>query len=42
MSTKARRRLMKDLRGLQSDPPQGLMACPSDDNIMQWAAVIFG
>ena len=28
--------------GLQSDPPEGVNACPRAENIMQWKAVIFG
>ncbi|EWM29984.1 ubiquitin-conjugating enzyme e2 [Nannochloropsis gaditana] len=42
MSTAARRRLMRDLKRLQSDPPQGVQGAPLDNNIMTWQAVIFG
>eukprot|EP00053_Salpingoeca_punica_P007033 m.65115 g.65115 ORF g.65115 m.65115 type:complete len:166 (-) comp13968_c0_seq2:615-1112(-) len=42
MSTPARRRLMKDFKGLQADPPVGVMGAPTDNNIMLWHAVIFG
>mmetsp|Transcript_20282 Transcript_20282/g.39760 ORF Transcript_20282/g.39760 Transcript_20282/m.39760 type:complete len:219 (+) Transcript_20282:670-1326(+) len=42
MSTSARRRLMRDFRRLQSDPPTGISAAPMDDNILKWAGVIFG
>jgi hypothetical protein len=39
MSTPARRRLMRDFRRLQSDPPQGVTGAPMDDDIMKWTAV---
>ncbi|PAA48143.1 hypothetical protein BOX15_Mlig027603g1, partial [Macrostomum lignano] len=42
MSTAARRRLMKDLQMMQKDPPPGVGACPTDENIMVWKAVILG
>eukprot|EP00041_Stephanoeca_diplocostata_P008399 m.124882 g.124882 ORF g.124882 m.124882 type:complete len:172 (-) comp17303_c1_seq1:336-851(-) len=42
MTTPARRRLMRDLRNLQKEPPSGVSAAPTDDNIMLWNAVIFG
>jgi len=42
MSTPARRRLMRDFKRLQSDPPQGISGAPQEDNIMAWQAVIFG
>ncbi|KAI0989546.1 hypothetical protein GJ496_005204 [Pomphorhynchus laevis] len=42
MSTPARRRLMRDFKKLQDDPPSGVSAAPNDDNIMLWNAVIFG
>ena len=42
MSTAARRRLMRDFRRIQANPPAGICACPKDDNIMIWKAVIFG
>ncbi|SPQ97467.1 E2 ubiquitin-conjugating enzyme [Plasmodiophora brassicae] len=42
MSTPARRRLMRDFRRLQNDPPQGVTGAPNEDNIMMWNAVIFG
>uniref|UniRef100_A0A8B9D7B6 Ubiquitin conjugating enzyme E2 B n=1 Tax=Anser cygnoides TaxID=8845 RepID=A0A8B9D7B6_ANSCY len=29
-------------RGLQEDPPVGVSGAPSENNIMQWNAVIFG
>ncbi|CDH55241.1 ubiquitin-conjugating enzyme [Lichtheimia corymbifera JMRC:FSU:9682] len=38
MSTPTRRRLMRDFKRLQSDPP----GAPCADNIMMWNAVIFG
>eukprot|EP00741_Cyanophora_paradoxa_P003888 tig00000737_g3782.t1 len=42
MSTPARRRLMRDFKVLQEDPPQGISAAPRENDIMQWEAVIFG
>eukprot|EP00048_Salpingoeca_helianthica_P016320 m.231669 g.231669 ORF g.231669 m.231669 type:complete len:183 (-) comp18441_c0_seq1:18-566(-) len=42
MTSAARRRLMKDFKGLKDDAPSGIMAAPSEHNIMLWNAVIFG
>ena len=42
MSTSARKRLMRDFKRLQNDPPQGVQAAPLDNNVMAWQAVIFG
>ena len=42
MTTPARRRLMRDLKKLQTDSIDGISAAPSNDNIMLWNAVIFG
>eukprot|EP01115_Flamella_aegyptia_P013175 TRINITY_DN68785_c0_g1_i1.p1 TRINITY_DN68785_c0_g1~~TRINITY_DN68785_c0_g1_i1.p1 ORF type:complete len:173 (+),score=63.25 TRINITY_DN68785_c0_g1_i1:49-567(+) len=42
MSTPARRRLMRDFKRLQTDPPEGITGAPCDNNIMLWEAVIFG
>jgi ubiquitin-conjugating enzyme E2 A len=42
MSTPARKRLMRDFKRLQSDPPLGVSGAPRVDNIMIWNAVIFG
>lgn len=42
MSTPARRRLMRDFKRLQADPPTGVSGAPSENNIMLWNAVIFG
>lgn len=33
---------MKDFKSLQQDPPSGVSAAPTDNNIMLWNAVIFG
>merc|ERR1712071_477641 len=38
----ARRRLMRDFKRLQEDPPAGVSGAPTDNNIMIWNAVIFG
>jgi len=42
MTTPARRRLMRDFKRLQTDPPQGISGAPLENNIMKWNAVIFG
>eukprot|EP01088_Endostelium_zonatum_P000551 TRINITY_DN1079_c0_g1_i1.p1 TRINITY_DN1079_c0_g1~~TRINITY_DN1079_c0_g1_i1.p1 ORF type:complete len:153 (+),score=29.85 TRINITY_DN1079_c0_g1_i1:111-569(+) len=42
MSTPSRRRLMKDFKRLQTDPPAGISGSPLENNIMIWHAVIFG
>jgi ubiquitin-conjugating enzyme E2 A len=42
MSTSARRRLMKDFKKIQQDPPAGISGAPLDNQIMLWQAVIFG
>mmetsp|Transcript_16787 Transcript_16787/g.63885 ORF Transcript_16787/g.63885 Transcript_16787/m.63885 type:complete len:200 (-) Transcript_16787:544-1143(-) len=42
MSSSARRRLLRDFRRLQSDPPQGITGSPTDENILLWQALIFG
>ncbi|KAI9031259.1 ubiquitin-conjugating enzyme/RWD-like protein [Hyaloraphidium curvatum] len=42
MSTPAKRRLMRDLKKLQTDPPAGISGAPLADNVLLWNAVIFG
>ncbi|KAL1240164.1 Ubiquitin-conjugating enzyme E2 [Trichinella spiralis] len=42
MSTPARRRLMRDFKRLQDDPPSGVSGAPTEDNILIWQAIIFG
>ncbi|AOW07752.1 ubiquitin-conjugating enzyme E2 2 [Yarrowia lipolytica] len=42
MSTTARRRLMRDFKRMQQDPPQGVSASPVADNVLTWNAVIIG
>jgi ubiquitin-conjugating enzyme E2 A len=42
MSTPARKRLLKDFKRLQKDPPTGIQAAPQDNNVMMWQAVIIG
>uniref|UniRef100_A0A8R7UK30 UBC core domain-containing protein n=1 Tax=Triticum urartu TaxID=4572 RepID=A0A8R7UK30_TRIUA len=42
MSTPARKRLMRDFKRLQQDPPAGISGAPHDNNITLWNAVIFG
>ncbi|KAG5050584.1 hypothetical protein JHK87_002782 [Glycine soja] len=36
------KRLMRDFKRLQLDPPAGISGAPQDNNIMLWNAVIFG
>ncbi|KAJ5679937.1 ubiquitin-conjugating enzyme E2 2 [Penicillium macrosclerotiorum] len=36
MSTSARRRLMRDFKRMQTDPPAGVSASPVADNVMTW------
>lgn len=36
MSTAARRRLMRDFKRMQTDPPAGVSASPIQDNVMTW------
>lgn len=42
MSTSARKRLMRDFKRIQADPPGGVSASPVPDDIMMWNAVIIG
>ncbi|CAP21120.1 Protein CBR-UBC-1 [Caenorhabditis briggsae] len=42
MTTPSRRRLMRDFKKLQEDPPAGVSGAPTEDNILQWEAIIFG
>mmetsp|Transcript_27275 Transcript_27275/g.50043 ORF Transcript_27275/g.50043 Transcript_27275/m.50043 type:complete len:154 (-) Transcript_27275:36-497(-) len=42
MATPARRRLMRDFKRLQKDPPDGISGAPCDNDILKWNAVIFG
>lgn len=42
MSTAARKRLIRDFKRLQQDPPEGVNASPQAENIMQWNALMFG
>ena len=42
MATAARRRLMRDFKRMQTDPPEGVNGAPLDNDIMMWHAVIFG
>ncbi|CAG8219697.1 unnamed protein product [Penicillium salamii] len=39
MSTSARRRLMRDFKRMQTDPPAGVSASPVADNVMTWYAI---
>ncbi|KAL7211830.1 hypothetical protein ACSBR2_014647 [Camellia fascicularis] len=42
MWTPAKKRLMRDFKWLQHDPPAGISGAPYDNNIMLWHGVIFG
>ncbi|CAD6196725.1 unnamed protein product [Caenorhabditis auriculariae] len=42
MTTPSRRRLMRDFKKLQEDPPAGVSGAPTQDNILTWEAIIFG
>jgi len=42
MSTPARRRLLRDLKRISSDPPTGIIANPDANDLLVWHAVIFG
>ncbi|KAA6356343.1 MAG: putative Ubiquitin-conjugating enzyme E2 2 [Streblomastix strix] len=42
MATPSARRLVRDLKRLQNDPPAGIAAAPLETNIMSWNAAIFG
>ena len=42
MTTPAKRRLVKDFKRLQKDPPAGVSAAPHENDIMKWNGVIFG
>lgn len=42
MTTPSRRRLMRDFKKLQEDPPAGVSGAPTEENILFWEAVIFG
>mmetsp|Transcript_2580 Transcript_2580/g.6489 ORF Transcript_2580/g.6489 Transcript_2580/m.6489 type:complete len:165 (-) Transcript_2580:214-708(-) len=42
MSTPSRKRLIRDFKKLQKDPPTGISGSPVPENIMRWNAVIFG
>eukprot|EP00850_Spirogloea_muscicola_P002879 SM000011S19057 [mRNA] locus=s11:617917:619461:+ [translate_table: standard] len=38
MSTPSRKRLMRDFKRLQNDPPAGISGAPQENNIMTWNA----
>lgn len=42
MSTPARRRLMRDLKNIQNDTPEGIYAMPLPTNLLLWHAIITG
>ncbi|KAJ6240654.1 hypothetical protein M0813_24019 [Anaeramoeba flamelloides] len=42
MLTPSKKRLMRDFKKLQSDNLVGINAVPDKNNIMEWAAIMFG
>ena len=38
----AKKRLLKDYKKIENEPPIGIYAAPNEDNIMKWRAVILG
>ena len=42
MSSPALRRLVRDLKKFEDDPPEGINATPISDSLMEWEAVIYG
>ena len=42
MTTAAQRRLLREFRKFQDDPPLGVTGAPTEDNILKWDAIIFG
>jgi ubiquitin-conjugating enzyme E2 A len=42
MSSPALRRLVRDLKKFEDDPPEGINATPITDSLMEWEAVIYG
>ncbi|XP_055353350.1 ubiquitin-conjugating enzyme E2 B-like [Paramacrobiotus metropolitanus] len=41
-STPARRRLLRDFKKLQEDPPTGVSGAPNEMNLLSWNCIIFG
>lgn len=42
MTSKAKRRIVRDMRKMQHDAPPGITGEPMAENIMEWQAVIYG
>jgi ubiquitin-conjugating enzyme E2 A len=42
MNTNAERRLLKDLKKLETEQNDGITATPDEDSLFRWKAVIFG
>ena len=42
MNSNAERRLLKDLKKLESEQNTGITATPDEDSLFRWKAVIFG
>ncbi|PAA78250.1 hypothetical protein BOX15_Mlig020517g3, partial [Macrostomum lignano] len=42
MTSPARRRLVRDFKRLQEDPPAGVSGAPNESNILHWNCLIFG
>ncbi|GAU94337.1 hypothetical protein RvY_06128-2 [Ramazzottius varieornatus] len=41
-ATPARRRLLRDFKKLQEDPPTGVSGAPNEANLLSWNCIIFG
>ena len=42
MQSAATKRLLRDLQKITENPPRGIEACPEEDDIMKWEALIYG
>lgn len=42
MSTESRKRLIRDFKHLQNDPPHGIFGSPDENNLLLWNVVICG
>jgi ubiquitin-protein ligase len=42
MSTSAQRRLLKDLKRIQNEPGDEIIASPQGSNLLRWTATIEG
>lgn len=42
MSTESRKRLIRDFKQLQTDPPSGIFGSPDENNLLLWNVIICG